>query len=45
MHLAPAKKPTVKTFANCSALNKVHKGGVAKAGVKDDKDGIACEKG
>ncbi len=37
VHLVPAKKPTVKTFANCTALNKVHKGGVAKAGVKYNK--------
>jgi hypothetical protein len=26
-----------KTFANCTALNKVYRGGVAKAGVKYNK--------
>lgn len=35
--VAPAAKPVVKKFANCSALNKAHKGGVAKAGVKFNK--------
>ncbi|WP_248173521.1 MULTISPECIES: excalibur calcium-binding domain-containing protein [unclassified Microbacterium] len=27
------KKPVVKTFKNCTELNKVHRGSVAKAGV------------
>ncbi len=35
--VAPAAKPVVKKFANCSALNKVHNGGVAKAGVNYNK--------
>ncbi|MFJ6679237.1 excalibur calcium-binding domain-containing protein [Microbacterium sp. NPDC091382] len=35
--VAPAAKPAIKKFANCTALNKVHKGGVAKAGVKYNK--------
>ncbi|WP_405375800.1 MULTISPECIES: excalibur calcium-binding domain-containing protein [unclassified Microbacterium] len=34
---ALAGKATAKAFANCTALNKVHKGGVAKAGVKFNK--------
>jgi len=35
--VVPAAKPVIKKFANCTALNKVHKGGVAKAGVKYNK--------
>ncbi|EZP29879.1 excalibur calcium-binding domain-containing protein [Microbacterium oleivorans] len=35
--VAPAAKPVIKTFANCTAMHKVYKGGVAKSGVKYNK--------
>mgnify|MGYP000851878231 CR=1 FL=1 len=35
--MVPAAKPVVKTYKNCTALNKVHRGGVAKAGVTHNK--------
>lgn len=31
--IVPAAKPPIKTFKNCTALNKTYKGGVARAGV------------
>lgn len=31
--IVPAAKSPIKTFKNCTALNKTYKGGVARAGV------------
>ncbi|CAL4859900.1 excalibur calcium-binding domain-containing protein [Microbacterium sp. MM2322] len=35
--VVPAAKPAIKTFANCTAMHKTYKGGVAKSGVKYNK--------
>jgi hypothetical protein len=33
----PAEAATAKKYVNCTALNKVYKGGVAKKGAKDKR--------